>query len=401
MAHEGKLKQRFVALDGLRGFCAVIVAVLHLYDFGRVEPPLFIKNSFIFVDFFFVLSGFVIAHAYAGALKDGDGTLRFFIRRFGRLYPLHAFVLLLFFVSEAGKAVAVSYGVAASVPPFSDKTTLGALAANLALVHSLGLYDHLTWNFPSWSISVEFYSNLLYGLLFAGFLQLARVPYHVKAVTLVVFGFAASLWFIADGRVMTFDAGIFRCIYGFFLGTLVEIVHRRAPIEGGSRTLFSVLEIGAVIATYIFAVSFGEGTLLASAPLPFAVFVYLFAHERGFISKLLTTPPSATVGELSYSIYLVHEFLIINGIGRIARPLATVLHPRAVAAAGSGASGEVGAMLTGGLVSTFGLIGFYVLVVIGVSMVTYRYVEVPARRYFNTIAKTTRLRPATAAPVKT
>jgi len=42
---------------------------------------------------------------------------------------------------------------------------------------------------------------------------------------------------------------IFRCIYGFFLGTLVEIVHRRAPIEGGGRALFSVLEIGAVIAT--------------------------------------------------------------------------------------------------------------------------------------------------------
>ena len=69
--------------------------------------------------------------------------------------------------------------------------------------------DHLTREFPELEhISVEFYSNLLYGLLFANFLQLPRVPYHVKAVTLVVFGFAASLWFIADGRVMTFDVAL-------------------------------------------------------------------------------------------------------------------------------------------------------------------------------------------------
>jgi len=78
-------------------------------------------------------------------------------------------------------------------------------------VQSLGLYDDLTWNFPSWNISVEFYSNLLYGLLFMHVLQIPRVPYYLKALALVMFGFAACTWFIADGRVMTWESTAFRC----------------------------------------------------------------------------------------------------------------------------------------------------------------------------------------------
>lgn len=386
MEPEQTGKGRFVALDGLRGFCALIVAVLHLYDFGKVAPPAFIHAAFIFVDFFFILSGFVIAHAYGQALASGDGSLRFFIRRFGRLYPLHAFVLMMFLVVEAGKAVTAQLGGAVSVPPFSDATSVGALIGNIALVHSLGLFDRLTWNLPSWSISVEFYTNLAYGLMFVGVCGWRRIPYGAKALVLAGLGLGASLWFVGEGRVMTFDTGIFRCFYGFFLGTLVEWVWRRVPRLRLGRAVFTVLELAALAVTYQFAVSFSDAVLLILAPPLFALFVWLFAHEGGAVSRLLTTGASAKIGELSYSIYLVHEFLIINGFGRLSHFLAAMLPATAGSTVAGGGAG-IGALLIGGPASLVLTMVIYVAGVVATSVLTYRYIEVPTRRWFNAQAK--------------
>ena len=85
---------RFVALDGWRGVCAVIVALHHCHAAGYIEGLPLLRNAFLFVDFFFVLSGFVLAHAYRDRLATMEGAATMLWRRFARLWPLHAVTLL-------------------------------------------------------------------------------------------------------------------------------------------------------------------------------------------------------------------------------------------------------------------------------------------------------------------
>src|SRR5262249_28829215 len=89
---------RYIALDGWRGICAIGVALHHFPQiFLFSNAPLF-RSGWLFVDFFFVLSGFVITHAYGGKLRSASSTLEFMTRRFFRLYPLHLFILILLLV---------------------------------------------------------------------------------------------------------------------------------------------------------------------------------------------------------------------------------------------------------------------------------------------------------------
>src|SRR5438445_11061004 len=99
---------RFVVLDSWRGIAACMVALGHLdllSPYSHVHGVPFLSNSWLFVDFFFVLSGFVIAANYQQRLLDGFGVGRFLLLRLGRLYPLHFAVLTLFIGSELLKVL--------------------------------------------------------------------------------------------------------------------------------------------------------------------------------------------------------------------------------------------------------------------------------------------------------
>src|SRR6202012_2274261 len=79
-------KQRFVALDSWRGICAVLVAMFHLSILGHIYYSPLVRHAFLFVDFFFVLSGFVITYAYTGELSTASNLRVFAIRRLGRVW---------------------------------------------------------------------------------------------------------------------------------------------------------------------------------------------------------------------------------------------------------------------------------------------------------------------------
>jgi len=92
--------ERYVVLDSWRGICAILVALFHFPLLWHFQSTSFVRGCWLFVDFFFVLSGFVIAHAYAGKLSTRKDLVAFVIRRFGRLWPLH-FALLMFVLGAA------------------------------------------------------------------------------------------------------------------------------------------------------------------------------------------------------------------------------------------------------------------------------------------------------------
>src|SRR5580700_1379196 len=83
--------RRFVALDALRGVCALMVVGFHLNAGGHLHG--LFANGYVGVDFFFVLSGFIIAAAYGGQVGSPRAVAAACLRRLGRLYPLHLFVL--------------------------------------------------------------------------------------------------------------------------------------------------------------------------------------------------------------------------------------------------------------------------------------------------------------------
>src|SRR2546425_10965309 len=87
------MEQRFIALESWRGIAACLVALFHLDAYSHLYDVPLLRNAWLFVDFFFVLSGFIIAANYQQRLLEGFGIGRFILLRLGRIYPLH-FVML-------------------------------------------------------------------------------------------------------------------------------------------------------------------------------------------------------------------------------------------------------------------------------------------------------------------
>ena len=104
----------FRVLDSWRGIAALLVAIFHLNVFSPVYSLDFFRNAFLFVDFFFVLSGFVITHSYGDRMGTLDGVGNFAVRRFNRLWPLHAIVLLAFVLVEVAKVFMATRGASAN-----------------------------------------------------------------------------------------------------------------------------------------------------------------------------------------------------------------------------------------------------------------------------------------------
>lgn len=298
---------RFEALDGWRGVCACLVVLFHFHGYSPIQTAPLVRNSYLFVDFFFVLSGFVIAWNYASRLGSWPEVRRFLVLRLGRVYPLHVFMLFLFLAYETAKLV---NGMGQATPPatFSGETQPGAVLSNLFLLQSLHLHDSLTWNGPSWSISTEVWTYVIFALvsvtLGMRWWMLAAAAIVPPLVLLQVSG---------TGMDVTFDWGLLRCLFGFALGLACYHLHKRRPLPvafAGSSA--ATLVEGAVVAAVVAFVSVVDKTAWSLlAPFVFALAVLVFASEDGGVSRLFRTAPLRWLGKLSYSIYLTHFFFVL------------------------------------------------------------------------------------------
>ena len=131
----------------------------------------FFTHASLFVDFFFVLSGFVITHAYMTKLETRLDMYSFMLRRFGRLWLLHFTVLMAFIGLEIVK-LALASRIQMPVPPFGESNSTEAILPNLLLLQSMFIHGHPTWNIPSWSISTEFWTYLGFAAICGGLLPI-------------------------------------------------------------------------------------------------------------------------------------------------------------------------------------------------------------------------------------
>jgi len=298
---------RFEALDGWRGVCACLVVLFHFHGYSPIQTSSLVRNSYLFVDFFFVLSGFVIAWNYAARLGSWSEVRRFLVLRLGRVYPLHVFMLFLFLAWETARLVN-GMGQATPPPTFSGANQPGAVVSNLFLVQSLHVHDSLTWNGPSWSISTEVWTYVIFALVSVT-LGLRLWLLALAAIVPPV----ALLYLSGTGMDVTFDWGLLRCVFGFALGVACYHIHQARPLRmaaagPAAATAAEFATVAAVVA-FVSAVDKTAWSLLA--PFVFAVAVLVFASEDGAVSRVFRTAPLKWLGKLSYSIYLTHFFIVL------------------------------------------------------------------------------------------
>jgi peptidoglycan/LPS O-acetylase OafA/YrhL len=366
---------RYKTLDSWRGICALLVVLYHSSGSGSLGSNAFIRGAFLFVDFFFVLSGFVMSEAYLSRIGSGEAFRTFLIRRLGRVWPLHAAMLLAFLLLELVKLGLVTrLGVQLSSAPFTGTLDPSGLLPSVLLANAMGLLPSLTWNIPSWSIAAEYWTYVVFGLI------VWRVRAQVTAVALVVAIAAAAALVVwsRHGMDATYDLGIVRCLYGFFVGVLVHRLSRgwrarRAPIG-------TAVELAVSAAMVAFVALAHSGRVAFVSPLVFGGVVFAFAWSEGALSRTLQQPAFVKLGVWSYSIYMTHVFLL--GVVNMAAKLAD----RIVAARGASAAWdrfwEAPGVADAGTVAFAGL-------VIGVSAVTYRLIEVPGQAIADRLVRRT------------
>lgn len=298
---------RYKVLDSWRGIAAVFVAAFHFPVNGLVHSAALMRHAWLFVDFFFVLSGFVIAHALRDGLADASAFRAFMIRRLGRVYPLYVVMLVAFVAVEALHAGAQLFHISSQTSAFAPNglTDPDELPRHLALLQVFGFSDALSWNWPDWSIAAEVWTYAVFGMI----CLMAFSHRRALLTGLCAMALAIMLERSNRGIEVTYDLGFLRCLYSFAAGALVYEAWQRIPFK-----LTGVLATACEWATLLLALTFvvlsGRNVSSFAAPAVFGLLILTFAFEGGGISRLLSGGIFQMLGTLSYSIYMVHALIV-------------------------------------------------------------------------------------------
>lgn len=369
---------RFSALDAFRGICAVLVALFHVRFQSDLNGQFLVHNAFLLVDFFFVLSGFVMVEAYGKQLDTPREALAFLVRRFGRLYPLHLFTLACMVAIALGALLTQHLtGIPLSRAVFEGRQSLPSLATNLAMLQAYGLHQGLTWNAPSWSIAAEFFAYVLFAMVL---LFPRRYLAPLAAVLVICSGLILLVWSPAY-LAGSYDFGFLRAVCGFFAGVIAwHVSHRFGAALDGRKQMGTLLEILFVALVCLFVARAGTSIWTMTGPLLYGLTVAVFSREAGFVSAALRRPVLERLGAWSYSIYMIHYSVVA-----LLKTIVEYCEKRWGLDMTSPLPGiaEPGLISFGNHWLMDGISIIYVGVVIFLAWLTYRFVEQPARRYVN------------------
>lgn len=332
---------RFVTLDLLRGIAALIVATGHY--FGGFP-------AYLAVDFFLVLSGFILSHRY---LYGKPVSFRQFVwARLARLYPLHLLTLFSF--------LAIYLVRYRTMPTYQDGTT-ATFIQHLFLLQNVGISTaELTWNAPSWSISVEFWINIAFFALIT-----RQTPswmlLSISVVSLAVIALKSGTLAVSLPNYLGVNSGLLRGVCSFSLGIFAYRLHLRMN-RYRICTSPAISSAILLLASGLVLIPRSEYKYLDFlAPMLFLGVVVVFSVDSRRFSPWLER--GAYLGAISYSIYLLH-YPIYFGL-RYLRELA----------AGTKAD-ALWASVVNDVGGCFILYGFLVL---ASSHLCYKYFELPSR----------------------
>jgi len=293
MAERSSGKATFDVLNGLRGVAAIAVVNMHMSQyFGVIHSA----NVAPAVDFFFVLSGFVISYAYEEKLTSGLFWNRFFIARIIRLYPLYLLGLIF-----GGLVV---WFLEHPVNPARFFATLGL---NLFMLPNPVAMDANTKplfpiNFPAWSLFVELIANLVYAALAPRLgNRLLAVIVGVGFLGLVATGLTTGTLDEGTERLQILG-GLARVTFSFFAGVAL---YRRWTIRPTRFNLHPALLFVLLILPLMLkpGAPFGWLYELAVLTLYMPAIVWLGSGSR---PRGVWLPVSVALGALSYPLYMIH-----------------------------------------------------------------------------------------------
>ena len=287
----------------MRGVAALCVMFYHYSDY--LVGPVVLGSSYLAVDFFFLLSGFVIAHAYGRKLRHGMSLRRFLLIRLVRLYPLYLIGTALGF-----GYVLLRARLSAAHPLGLDELTCSALLSIFMLPQLItsrlpGLFP---FDLAAWSLFFELVVNVLYAAT-AGY----WTPKRLLCGLLVVGGaLAAFAWHHGSLDIgmaaPSFVGGSCRCLFGFLLG--VTLYGARLD-----RRLQAPSAVSLLVLLTILLISFSGIKHLAydltCAFLIFPVLLVLSRHTNvGRLRRLCEA-----LALLSFPLYMLHTPLLFIETG--------------------------------------------------------------------------------------
>ena len=285
---------RYIALDSLRGIAAVFIVFYHMGAVGWIAswPPF--QSGWMLVDFFFVLSGFVIAASYGGRLASGYPRGSFLLVRLGRVYPLHIATVALFVVLE----FAVFRPILLEAHPYAELWR-GIFLLDAFVTGAGNFYAPV-----SWAVGVEMVLYALAAVMFGRGRPALAIAFLLAAAS------AWALW--TNFNVVGFGRLIQRGLLAFPLGVLAFTIHRRLAGRAPGIALLTVLEV-ALVGFFIWLMyqPGKTGTWIPALDLLFVAIVLVFAHDGGLVSRVLQWRPLVWLGQMSFALYMVHLFWII------------------------------------------------------------------------------------------
>lgn len=363
-------------LTPLRGFAAMAVVLFHFNEilvlFVTQEQTMLLRKCYLMVDLFFIMSGFIMLHVYGASFTNSiqKNTFWAFIKaRFARLYPLHVFTLV--------ASVVLFYTVSNATDPISSRIfNPNAIVTNLLMLHACGIHDIFTWNVPAWSISAEWWAYMLFPFLALLLAKNKRLGTIIIGVMVVIL-YCAIVYFLPrinpfvptipnlnHDLDVTYDYGYLRGIAGFMMGMLTYVAYSKEKIvhlfTGDTIALVTILVL-------LVSMHFGWNDLVY---IPLFVFLVLcFSSNEGKLALLCAQKPLQYLGDISYSIYMVHGLMLFFA-GDFYLKLVGITFKE----------GEMRQIpFLSGLWSSLLFLGL----VIGISSITYYGIEKPCRKWLN------------------
>lgn len=287
--HDG----RFMALDGMRGVAALVVLVLHLPPIAGLTP-----HGYVAVDLFYIMSGFVVAHAYGARLEAGWSRLAFLRARVIRLWPLY----LLGTAIGAG----VFAGAVDDALGFAALSLLAVAAVMMIPTPLDGRSQLFVLNPPAWSLFFEMAANIVYACV------ARRLGTRTLKVVVACGAIAVLIAFLVAGRGAlgqhgaSLAGGVARIAFGFPLGLLLH----RLWLEGRLTARWPAVIVVAVFVAAVMAPDLGRWNGLLDAVivlgvLPFVAMAAVTARLSPRLEKA-----AAFAAALSYPLYILHGPII-------------------------------------------------------------------------------------------
>ena len=292
-------------LNSLRGIAALFVAIFaHYIVFTSAYQPnggdekgvpfyhylsFLYSNAYLFVDFFFVLSGLIFHHVYYARIAEGAVPSReFFWARFSRLYPMHILTFVL--CGLLACSFYARYGQNL-IYPCNDAYHA---VLNVLFVQK-GFFDNcMSFNGPSWSLSIE-------GFLYLLFFIVARTGRGYLWAFILMSAAVLTLFFRFHWEFLL-NPEICRGVFGFFMGFVIYDAMRSRAVFGKTLVMLTIALVAFVGLGYWLR---RGGFVLCAASTVFAIVVVLIGNT-GPLKRLLEMRPLRDLGDLSLSIYLMH-----------------------------------------------------------------------------------------------